>query len=147
VDVSGLGNTLAPGDYGELSLMAKAEVVLSGSYSFTSIALKPGAVLRFDGPTSIAIAGRLVLGAGATVEPTGTAVPGDLVAFVAGVDVDPNKPAVTVKPTAILRANVYAPNGTFVIEPDAVLEGAFIAGRMEVGSGVIVTRDSAFVLP
>jgi hypothetical protein len=147
VDVSGPGNVLIAGDYGALSLKAKAEITLVGSYSFTSVAMKPGAVLRFNGPTTIVIAGRIVLGAGATVEPAGTATPSDFVAFVSGVDVDPNRPAVVVKPNAVVRANIYAPYGTAVIEPNGVVDGALIAQGIEIGADVVVTRDSAFVLP
>jgi hypothetical protein len=46
-----------------------------------------------------------------------------------------------------VNANVYAPNGTVTIGNNSTFTGAAIGLRLDVGSDVTVTNDSAFLLP
>jgi hypothetical protein len=70
-----------------------------------------------------------------------------LVVHVAGLDEPPNRPAVEIRPNAVLEMNVYAPNGTIEIPNNTVMRGAAIGLRVDVGSDVMLAHDSSFLLP
>lgn len=143
-------STLAPGNYGLLELRSNAVLNLApGSYSFTSVELKPGSRLNYSGATIIRINGRLVVGSatGAFITATAAAEASDLVIYVKGTDIAPNRKAVDIAPGAVIEANVYAPNGTILVRNGANITGAMIGLRIDVGNNVNVTHDSAFFLP
>jgi hypothetical protein len=147
LDLRGTSNPLAPGDYGELLLRSNAVVSLApGDYAFSSITMKPGSMLEFSGPTTVRVAGRVEIQA-ASVAATGGASASDLVVHVAGLDEPPNRPAVEIRPNAVLEMNIYAPNGTIEIPNNTVMRGAAIGLRVDVGSDVMLAHDSSFLLP
>jgi hypothetical protein len=146
VKLGGTNNPLAPGSYGAVELKSNAVATLTGGdYSFASLHVKPGATLRFSGPSTLRIAGRLIVQLG-TVAPTGAMTASDLVVYVAGTDEMPTKPAVDVWAPSVVSANVYAANGTVMVGNGSTFTGAAIGRRVDIGSGVTVTRDSAFLL-
>ena len=52
--LAGAANVLAPGSYGAVELKSNAVATLpGGDYSFASLHLKPGATLRFEGPSTV----------------------------------------------------------------------------------------------
>ena len=142
-------SSLVPGNYGALELRSNAVLNLSpGSYPFTSVELKPGSRLNYSGVTNVRINGRLVVGAGtgAFITPVAGATASDLIIYVKGTDIPPNKKAVDIAPGASIEANVYASNGTIAVGNGAHVTGALIGLRIDVGSNVIVVHDSAFFL-
>jgi len=143
----GANTSLPPGDYGALVLKSKAVVVLSaGSYSFTRIELGPNAKITYTSPaTEVRVSGRVEFKSGAgVIQPVPGGAP-HLKLYVGGADLAANKPAVDVFPGSTIGANVYVLNGTLAVGNKSTLVGAFIARRIQLGSNVTVTRDSAFV--
>jgi hypothetical protein len=146
VKLGGTTNLLAPGSYGDVELKSNSvATLLGGDYSFASLHLKPGSTLQFEGPATVRIAGRLIVQQGIVV-PTGGATGSDLLVYVAGADEAPNKWAVDIWAPSTVNANVYAPNGTVTIGNNSTFTGAAIGLRLDVGSDVTVTNDSAFFL-
>ena len=52
--------------------------------------------------------------------------------------------AVNIGQNAIVKANIYAPNGTVWLKSGAQGTGAFIGEHVQVGPGAKLTLDSAF---
>ena len=52
--------------------------------------------------------------------------------------------SVHVGEKSVIRANVYAPNGTIWIKNDSSATGAFIGKQVRIGDGVRLTLDSGF---
>ncbi len=117
-----------------------------GDYSFASLHLKPGSTLRFAGAATVRIAGRLIVQNG-VIAPEGAMTASDLVMYVAGTDQVPNKWAVDIWAPSTVSANIYAANGTLVLGNNSTFTGAAIGLRLDIGSDVAVTLDSAFLLP
>lgn len=139
--------SVLPGDYASLVARPNSVVTLQpGDYSFSSMELMATSRLRFTGPTTVRVAGRVV-SQYAAVEATGGATASDLVFHVGGTDPSPVGSAVELRPGSVVAANFYAPNGTVSLANETLLTGAVIGLRVSIGEDVRIVLDSAFVLP
>ncbi len=142
--------TLPPGSYGEVSFGPNANVTLSGgSYTFTSLEVKPGATVGFATPTFVGVGERVLIGNGASLLPGPGVNPRDVLVVATGGDGPPNKPAnaIDVGGTVQILVDAYAPNGTLSLGSHDVARGAFIGRRVLVGSSTTLELNSSFLSP
>ena len=146
------GQSLGPGTYGTLRVSNNASVTLAGgTYNFTGVELKSGAIVRFSGAATVRVSGRVLIGNGSSVGPAPASgiTAFDVVWYATGVDGPPKKPAnaFDIGSNATVSLNAFAPNGTTTIGSYAVATGAFLGKRVSVGSNVVLNENSAFLAP
>ncbi len=135
---------LEPGPYRTLEVGSNATLVLSGGvYSFGSWSLAKKAKIRFEAPTEIRIAGRVVAGEMVSVQPQG-GVAGldatDLVLEVAGTDgTGGAAPAFVMGKGGRLDAYVLVPSGTLQLGEAVDAAGSFLGRWVTVGRNAKLT--------
>lgn len=159
---AGETRTLAAGEYGDVTIAQTGTLVLAGGvYDIRSIGTVttaggacpfPCRSVRFAAPASVRIAGRLDTGKSSFVGPqTGSGIgAADIVFYVSGGnggDGSPGAlpPAATTGRDGVLQANVYAANGTVLIDKNTIATGAFVGRDVRVDTGVSVAVASFFV--
>ncbi|HVZ19652.1 MAG TPA: choice-of-anchor tandem repeat GloVer-containing protein [Vicinamibacterales bacterium] len=154
--------TLAAGNYGRVHVTNGATLTLTGGlYQIASLDVDQMATVIFHGAVDLRIDGTLDADAAARliVDPSvaGLRASQVLISVLNGdddrchnrqtdaFDNDFGGPAaVNIGERAVVQANIYAPNGTLWLKSRVQATGAFVAGRVRVGSGVTLTLDSAF---
>ena len=144
--------TLAPGSYRDIVLAANSTLTLSaGVYNVRSITAAKGAALLFQNLASdkadVRVLNQVVTGADSVVAPSD----GDplkaakiifYVAFASGPTLVPE--AVVFGKGSTIKANVYAPNGTLLINELSTATGAFLARDVEIGKNAQVDLETFF---
>lgn len=142
VDVpNGGALTLAPGDYGAVTLGKGATLTFTGgTYNVAAIAAEKDSRIEFAAATAVRVAGSVDVDKDSYVGASAGGPPAsELVLYVAGsgtaVDFDKN---------AEVAVSIYAPNGTLDIDKDGQLTGAFLAQHIVVDLATRFTLDSFF---
>ncbi|HZN03271.1 MAG TPA: hypothetical protein VFD06_06745 [Candidatus Polarisedimenticolia bacterium] len=151
IQLSG-SQTLGPGAYGKLSVKPNAVVTFTGgSYTFAAIEVKPGATVTFAAPSTVVVAGRVLIADGGRIGPSssGGFASRDIVLYVNGADGPPNNPsdAFSAGTGAVVRVNAFVPNGTLSMGTSTAGTGAFIGRRVSFGTSVVLALDSSFIVP
>lgn len=154
-DVTLLANTsqtLSAGSYKDLLVRSGATLTLTGGvYEFNSWDLRGGAKVYFAAPTEVRIVGKI--GADSTTEvkpdPSSSITAKDIKIFVTGINGGSGNLGATPKAAqfgqnSIVQANIYAPNGTLILQQGATGVGAFLGKWVVMGENVELTKDSAF---
>jgi hypothetical protein len=145
--------TLDPGSYGDIKVRSRASLILTGgTYHLESLELGHyKAEVLFQGPTELIINNNLRSGVKAFIGPEDSAGFGAeaIRIYVNGMNGKTRKfctfpKAVRIGPKNMVRANIYAPNGTIRIKRGSNAEGAFIGKDVRIGARVHVTHNSAF---
>jgi hypothetical protein len=120
-----------------------------GTYHFRSLLLKSGARLYVKGAAKTDI--RVLKGMSADndavigPDPAGALTPSDIIFYVATTDAQSAfSKAVTMSPKCVTSANIYAPNGTILLNQFTTSNGAFFAKDVTVGHDAVVGLGSAF---
>jgi hypothetical protein len=150
-----LGARLAPGSYGALVVRPGSTMFLAGGlYGFDRVSIGDGATLMIEGPTEIRVAGRVAIGRGAYVRPSGNLLgvgDGSVVLHVLGGNATTRTAttgsAVEIGVGAILHAYVVAPNGTIRVARNAVTMGSLIGRVVDVGQQVRLSPWTYLELP
>ena len=135
-----------PAGYGPVQVGPRAALTLhSGNYYLEGLELGPGAELVLqldDGPVTVHVAENLGFGPGArTVLAAGEA--GDVLFYVRGAG-----PAVRIGRRARFIGTVYAPLGQALLGRGGRIEGALIAGEVELSArGEVVGRMAPHLQP
>lgn len=149
---------LGQGSYGEVELKSKSVLILTGgTYHFSELEVGNRAQLLFTGPAEVIISDEFETGEKVVVGPAPDSglTAKDITFFVLGMDEEDDdhkkhkeekKHAETVEIGHMntWKANLYAPDCKLEIKQKTVAEGSFIAGEIEVGENVTLTRDSGF---
>jgi hypothetical protein len=163
---SGTSSTLSPGSYGALTV-AGTITLAPGTYSFSTVTIADSGALHSSsslacvgspGPscaTEISVAGALVVGAHASVEPQfespnpGNLTPqaSALTITVAANDPSPGTPAAKIGSGGKVRALLAAPGGTLSIDDEVEAVGAFSAFDVVVGNHVNLTFEVGLRTP
>jgi hypothetical protein len=143
---------LSPGVYNDVILESNATLILSGGqYDFMNLELGSGSVVVCQDSTIIRIEDRLYPGTKSYLGPQAgsTITAGDIKIYVNGTN--GKKGGLNDKPKAAhigegntIKANIYAKNGTLLIEEGCILEGSFIASEVSVGQKSVVNFKGAF---
>jgi hypothetical protein len=142
--------TLAPGDYGHLTIQSNSDITLDGgTYTFTSLRIGFDVTVRFSAATTIVVAGQARLADRTIINATPTAdvPPRKVLLYVLGTDGSPSTEAFSSGSNTRLALNIYVPNGTLSIGSHNASRGAFIARRVQLGSNLTLDLDSVFVQP
>ena len=149
---SGEVRELPAGDYLEVSVAAEGTLVLEGgAYEVADVSLGDGARLLFRAASELRVRGRLSAGSGVEIGPeAGSGLDGaDALFAIGGIDgadgVFGSQPrAVEVGSGATIRANLQAPDGSVRLGQQAVLEGAIVAGQVQIDRLARLTLASAW---
>jgi hypothetical protein len=143
---------LSPGAYNDVILGSNTTLILSGGqYDFMNLELGSDSVIVCQDPTIIRIKERLYPGTKSYLGPQAgsTITAGDIKIYVNGTN--GKKGGLNDKPKAAqigegntIKANIYAKNGTLLIEEGCNLEGSFIAKDVSVGQKSVVNFKGAF---
>jgi hypothetical protein len=144
--------TLAPGVYSNVSIGSFGTLTLTeGTYDFLNLTLGSSSKLLCHGLTKIRIAERLYPGTKAYLGPSADSSlkAKDVVIYVKGANgksatLGDSPKAAQIGEGSTFKANIYAKNGTLLIQEGCVLEGSFIAKDVEVGMKTVINFDSAW---
>ena len=151
--------TLAAGDYGHVSVAATGKLVLSGGiYNVSDVTTAtdtgcnyPCASIEATAGSDVRMAGRLTVAASSFVGPqSGSGVDASQIVFyVAGINgttgvLGATPAAASVGRFTHLQANVYAPNGSVLVERDVVARGAFVGRDVRLGQNTTLEGASYF---
>lgn len=148
--------TLAAGSYGDFKVNQRATVIFTGGeYHFASWDVGQQVNLYFAAPSEVRIAGRLAVGQRSVVAPQPGAADlsaHDIVIYVAGLNGNNGGLSGSPKTAQIgqqveLQANIYAPNGTVLLNQRTNVRGAVIGHWVEIGQQVNLTLDPALTTP
>jgi len=143
--------TVDPGVYGTVKVKKNSTLILSGGvYYFGGLELKKNANLIAQGPSEIIIKENLNTNQYVYIGPDEGAGFGanQLTLYASGATAidDENSPkAVKIGSNSIIKANLYAPNGTIHIKSGSNLEGAAIGKYVIIGKNTELALNSAFV--
>ncbi|MBM2841007.1 MAG: FlgD ig protein, partial [Bacteroidetes bacterium] len=147
--------TLAPGTYRDIVLSPHSTLTLTGGgvYHIRDLWLKSDSRLLCSGASDVRILGGFAADNRSEMGPS-PSTPGvtakDVIFYVGATDLQSRfSLAVTISPNAIVNANIYAKNGTILLNQETQSTGAFIAKNVVVGRQASVSLNSAFngVLP
>jgi Big-like domain-containing protein len=151
--------TLSAGDYGHVTVAATGKLVLSGGlYEVLDVTTvgatgcaQPCAKIEMAGATDLRLAGRLTVGAASFVGPqSGSGVDAsEIVVYVAGINGTTGVLGATPSAASIgrdthLQANVYAPNGSVLVERDVAARGALLGRDVRLGQSTTLEVASYF---
>lgn len=138
--------------YGDVTLSSNSTLRLTGGeYDFLSLTMGSDSRLLCEGPTIIRIADRLYPGTKAFIKPTANSGVGadQIKIFINGEN--GKKGGLNDKPKAAhigegntVEANIYANNGTLLIEEGCFLKGSFIGKDVIVGQKTVVEFNGGF---
>lgn len=144
---------MEPGAYGEVIVRSNATLILTGGvYHLENLDLGDnGAKILFRDKTDLILNNRLEPGKKGFIGPEdGSGISAkDIIIYVNGVNgntgnLGATPKAATVGLNNVLKANIYAPNGTIKIRENSSAEGSFIGKDVLIGLFVQVTLNSAF---
>jgi hypothetical protein len=146
---NGLTATLTAGRYGDVTVQpgATLRLVNQGLYEFRQIWVKSGARLEFTLPVDVRVTGGLSGDNDSYIGPSasGSARPQDAVFYVNTTDNKSKFPAaVAISPKAFILANVYAQNGTILLNSGVTGTGSFWGKDVIVGKHTTLTLATAF---
>jgi len=156
---AGETRTLSAGDYGLLDVGAHGTLILAGGqYDVRDVQLRDGsgcaspcASLLFAAPTDLRLVERFDVGAASVVAPqTGSGVDAAaVIVYVGGINgttgaLGATPPAAHAGRGAVLGANLLAPNGSVLIDRDAIVRGSLFGRDVRVDQGGRVTLASFF---
>ncbi|MES1240141.1 MAG: Ig-like domain-containing protein [Acidobacteriota bacterium] len=144
--------TLAAGSYQDLTVGRKGTVTFTGGvYHFRSITVDREAKLYFSAASEVRVQQKLSTKITTTIGPAAGATidASSILLYVAGINGTTGALAATPKAVEIgadniLKANLYAPNGTIWLQDSTQATGALLGKDIDVGINVQVTLDSAF---
>jgi hypothetical protein len=151
--------TLTAGDYGHVSVAATGKLVLSGGiYNVSDVTTATGTGCNYPctsieatAGSDVRLAGRLTVGTSSFVGPqSGSGVDASQIVFyVGGINGTTGVLGATPSAAAVgrfthLEANVYAPNGSVLVERDVVARGAFIGRDVRLGQSTTLQVASYF---
>ena len=151
--------TLAAGDYGHVSVAATGKLVLSGGiYNVSDVTTAvvtgcnyPCASIEATGGSDVRLAGRLTVAASSFVGPqSGSGVDASqIVLYVGGINgttgtLGATPSAASVGRFSHLQANVYARDGSILVERDVVARGALIGRDVRLGQSSTLEVASYF---
>jgi hypothetical protein len=137
-------------DYYDVVLESNSVLKLSrGEYHFMNLDIGSDSSVICEAPCDIRIQERLYPGTKAYIGPGAGGFSRDVVIYVAGVNgrsggLNENPKAADIGQGSIVNANIYAPNGTLLIEEGCTMKGAFVAKDVVVGQKTVVDLDSFF---
>ena len=147
---------LPAGDYDDIQIASGGTLALGGgTYNVRSLVIsggqgscgQPCRVVTFADNLDLRIAERLDLGSFGSFGPTAASglTASQAIVYVGGVDGPDGLPrAVSFGRGSTLDANVYAPNGTIVLEQDTTANGTLIGRDVLLDRNVAVTLQSFF---
>lgn len=151
--------TLAAGDYGHVSVAATGKLVLSGGiYNVSDVTTAvvtgcnyPCASIEATGASDVRMAGRLTVAASSFVGPqSGSGVDASqIVLYVGGINGTTGTLGATPSAAAVgrfthLQANVYARDGSILVERDVVARGALVGRDVRLGQSTTLEVASYF---
>ena len=151
--------TLAAGDYGHVNVAATGKLVLSGGiYNVSDVTTAvvtgcnyPCAKIEATGASDLRVAGRLTVAASSFVGPqSGSGVDASqIVLYVGGINgttgvLGATPSAASVGRFTHLQANVYARDGSILVERDVVASGSFIGRDVRLGQNTTLQVASYF---
>ncbi len=148
----GKSATLVQGSYGEVKVRNNGTLILVGGvYHFQSIQLGKNANLYFQDVSELIVNSYFRTQAGSMVVPEANSSieANKILIYINGED-EPNKKGNRLVKTvklgnhSLIKANVFAPNGSIAIRHDSAAEGAFIGKTVLIGKNVTVSLNSAF---
>jgi hypothetical protein len=142
---------LAPGNYGDIIVRAKGKLILTGGdYHFRSLYAGLMTRLECKNQSTIFVRNRVRFLYGTYLGPAKRTPidAADIIFYVGGTNgktgaLYARPKAADIGSRAIIKANMYAPNGTLSIGSKAEVEGSFIAKDVEIGSKASVRHNSA----
>ena len=143
--------TLAPGDYGSVSIQSSGLLMLQGGlYELDSLTLATSARLAcYPGSCEVRIEGRLIANKSNTLSAWGYY--DNLEIFVLGTNVppDPNGTlaAVRLGEATYLRGRLHVPNGTLKLDTSVTVDGKLVARDVKIGSSSAVADDGRQTVP
>ncbi|HEX2644081.1 MAG TPA: cadherin-like domain-containing protein, partial [Thermoanaerobaculia bacterium] len=145
--------TLAAGSYLDLVVGRKGVVTFTGgTYHFRSVTIDREAKLIFNAASQIRVQQKLSTGILTTIGPaTGASFDASsLIFYIGGANgttggLTETPRAVEISADNVLKANVYAPNGTIWLKDRTQATGAFLAKDVLIGPDAQVTLDSFYV--
>jgi hypothetical protein len=146
---NGTVQTIAAGNYRDIKVLNNATLRIDqGVSNVRSITMANGGKLLFlnltSGPTEVRVAEQMTIGNGFVVGPVDSdpLKAGKIVFYVASASMRPV--AVDTGNGGTLFANVYAPNGTLILDNGTNAIGAFLAKNVDVQNGTQVALESFF---
>jgi hypothetical protein len=146
---SGAVQTIAAGNYRDITVMNNATLRIDqGVTNVRSITVSTGGKLHFlnlaSGRTEVRVAEQLTIGNGFFVGPVDSdpLQAGKIIFYVASPST--TTVAVDTGTGGTLLANVYAPNGTLILDNNTNAVGAFLAKNIDVQNGSTVGLESFF---
>ncbi len=144
-----IGTTLSPGQYRDITLEPQSALTFTGGvYHIRNLRLKANSSLLFGAKSEVRIAGWVNADNATVIGPsssTGSVTASDIVLFVGGSDAaSTSSYAVNISPKSSVHANIYARNGTLLLNQETQATGAFLAKDVVVGQKVAVALKSAF---
>jgi hypothetical protein len=125
-------------------------ILTGGDYHFRNLYADSKTRLECEGRCRIFVQNRVQFLYGAYLGPTEGASIGavDIIFYVGGANGKTGglyamPKAADIGSSAIIKANMYAPNGTLSIGSKAEVEGSFIAKDVEIGTKASVRHNSA----
>jgi hypothetical protein len=146
---------LAPGRYGALVLGDLSTLRLSGGlYEFTSIVMGMGSTVTTDAAVELRVSGRITMGSGAYVRPSGSVMgagAADIIVTVLGGD-DSQMSATAgaafeVGYGSIVHGDVVVPNGTIRFGNSSIAVGSLSGRDVDLGYGFEMNPWSYWYLP
>ncbi|HET9765224.1 MAG TPA: hypothetical protein VFS60_00170, partial [Thermoanaerobaculia bacterium] len=151
--------TLPAGDYGHVTVAATGKLVFTGGlYEVIDVTTagatgcaQPCAKIEMTGATDLRLAGRLSVGTASFVGPqSGSGVDAsEIVVYVGGINgttgvLGATPPAASVGRNSHLQANVYARDGSVIVDRDVVARGALVGRDVRLGQGTTLEVASYF---
>lgn len=151
--------TIAAGDYGHVTVAATGKLVLSGGvYNVSDVTTAgatgcnyPCASIESTAGSDVRMAGRLTVGNFSFVGPqSGSGVDASQIVFyVGGINGTTGTLGATPSAAAVgrgthLQANVYAPNGSVLVERDVAARGALVGRDVRLGQSTTLEVASYF---
>jgi hypothetical protein len=140
--------TLAEGNYRDIVVSPHATLILSGgTYNIRSLWVKSNASVSAEAPVRMRVRNGVMADNNATIGPSRRAAisAADIVLYVRGTNAESKYTySVNISPKSKIAANIYAPNGTILLNQETEATGAFYAKDIIVGKSVSVTLDAAF---
>lgn len=133
---------IAPGNYGALNVTGTLQLT-AGTYSFTSVNLATFAHFAVQsGPVTVNVSGTFTAGQGVTILPPLSQPSSQLTINVAGADISPTTPAVSIGLNSTIIALLAAPHGTLSIGNGVLASGAFSGFDVKLGNNVTATYQN-----
>jgi hypothetical protein len=138
-----------PEQYRDITLEPHSTLTINGGvYHIRNLRMKSDSRLLFSAKSDVRFAGWINADNGTVIGPSGTAgsvTASDIVLYVGGTDASSSSSVVVnISPKSFVNANIYAKNGTLLLNQETQATGAFLAKDVVIGQSVSVTLRSAF---